>query len=385
MSKSDYYETLGVERNVSEAELKKAYRRLAMKYHPDRNPDDKEAEKKFKEAKEAYEVLSDGRKRSAYDQFGHAGVDPSMGAGRGGGFDFSDIFGSIFGAEGGGREGFDFADIFGGGGGQRRAHRGADLAYRLDLSLEDAVHGTQTRIDIPTQVSCEDCNGSGAKKGSAPITCSDCGGVGQIRLQQGFFSVQQTCPSCRGEGKIIKDPCGNCRGSGRVQKRKTLSVKIPAGIDSGDQIRLSGEGEAGMHGAPSGDLYVQIHVKPHAIFQRDGNDLLCEVPVSFLVAAVGGELEVPTLDGRIKLKIPAETQSGKLFRLRGKGVKAARGHHVGDLLCKVVLETPVHLTHEQKELLRQFDNSLEKDRNKYSPKAQGWFNNVKKFFEGIVK
>lgn len=376
MSKRDYYETLGVERNASEADLKKAYRRLAMKYHPDRNPDDKEAELKFKEAKEAYEVLTDNRKRSAYDQFGHAGVDPSMGGGRGG-FDFGDI-GDIFGDI--------FGDVFGGGrGGQRRAHRGADLAYRLDLSLEDAVHGTQTRIDIPTLVSCEECHGSGAKKGSSPITCSDCNGIGQIRIQQGFFSVQQTCPTCRGEGKIIKDPCGQCRGQGRVQKRKTLSVKIPAGIDTGDQIRLSGEGEAGMHGAPPGDLYVQVNVKQHAIFERDGNDLLCEVPINFAMAVLGGELEVPTLDGRIKLKIPSETQSGKLFRLRGKGVKSARDHHVGDLLCRVIVETPVNLTSQQKELLQQFDAALAKDRNKHTPKTGGWFNNVKKFFEGFAK
>ena len=379
MSKRDYYEILGVEKNASEAEIKKAFKRLAMKFHPDRNPDNKDAEEKFKEAKEAYEILTDAQKRSAYDQFGHAGVDPSAGMGGAGGFSggasFSDIFGDVFG------------DIFGGGrargGGGSRAYRGDDLQYNLELNLEEAVHGTQVDVRIPTHVACEECGGSGAKKGTNPSTCPTCGGVGQVRMQQGFFSLQQTCPRCHGRGKVITDPCGKCHGQGRVQKHKTLAVKIPAGVDSGDRIRLSGEGEAGEHGGPPGDLYVQIGVRPHPIFERDGQDLFCEVPINVVTAALGGEMEVPTLDGRVKLKIPAETQSGKLFRLRGKGVRSVRGGQIGDLMCKVQVETPVNLTKRQKELLEELNQSLQQDSVQHSPRASSWLDGVKKFFEDM--
>jgi molecular chaperone DnaJ len=379
MSKRDYYEILGVEKNASEAEIKKAFKRLAMKFHPDRNPDNKEAEEKFKEAKEAYEILTDAQKRSAYDQFGHAGVDPSAGMGGAGGFgggaSFSDIFGDVFG------------DIFGGGrarsGGGSRAFRGDDLQYNLELNLEDAVHGTQVDVRIPTHVACDECGGTGAKKGTNPATCSTCGGIGQVRMQQGFFSLQQTCPRCHGSGKVITDPCSKCHGQGRVQKHKTLAVKIPAGVDNGDRIRLSGEGEAGEHGGPPGDLYVQISVRPHAIFERDGQDLYCEVPINVVTAALGGEMEVPTLDGRVKLKIPAETQSGKLFRLRGKGVRSVRGGQLGDLMCKVQVETPVNLTKRQKELLEELNQSLQQDSVQHSPRSSSWLDGVKKFFEDM--
>ena len=372
MSKRDYYEILGVERDVSEKDLKKAYRRVAMKYHPDRNPDDKAAEEKFKEASEAYEILSDSQKRAAYDQYGHAGVDPQsgMGGGAGGFGSFSDIFGDVFG------------DIFGGGAGGGRGRggpaRGADLRYTLDLDLEEAVRGTTVKIRVPTLVACDTCHGSGAKAGSKPVTCSTCGGIGQVRMQQGFFSVQQTCPNCRGKGSIISDPCGDCHGQGRVEETKTLSVKVPPGVDTGDRIRLSGEGEAGADGGPSGDLYVQVSVREHEIFQRDGKNLYCEVPVGFVDAALGGELEVPTLDGRVKLKVPAETQTGKLFRLRGKGVAPVRGGAPGDLLCRVVLETPVNLTGKQKELLKEFQASVKGD--KHSPRQSSWFEGMKNFF-----
>ena len=379
MSKRDYYKVLGIEKNASEAEIKKAFKRLAMKHHPDRNPDNKESEEKFKEAKEAYEVLSDAQKRSAYDQFGHAGVDPSAGMGGAGGFgggaSFSDIFGDVFG------------DIFGGGGrgrgGGAHAYRGDDLQYNLELNLEDAVHGTQVDIRIPTHIACDECGGSGAKQGTSPTTCTTCGGVGQVRMQQGFFSLQQTCPRCHGRGKMISDPCGKCHGQGRVQKHKTLSVKVPAGVDNGDRIRLTGEGEAGEQGGPAGDLYVHITVKPHHIFMRDGNDLYCEVPIDMAVAALGGELEVPTLDGRLKLKIPAETQSGKMFRLRGKGVRSVRSGAAGDLMCKVQVETPVKLTKRQKELLEEFGKSLKEDSVQHSPRSSSWLDSVKKFFEDM--
>lgn len=374
MSKRDFYEVLGVSKTASEAELKKAFRRSAHKYHPDRNPDNKEAEEKFKEAKEAYEVLADSQKRAAYDQFGHAGVDHSMGGGHGGAgaSNFSDIFGDVFG------------DIFGGGGGGGRgsqARRGADLRYNLDLSLEEAVNGTSTNIEVATHVKCGTCDGSGAKKGTSPVTCTTCGGHGQVRMQQGFFSLQQTCPHCGGTGQMIKDPCGDCRGTGHVRKNKKLSVKVPAGVDTGDRIRLSGEGEAGDRGAPSGDLYVQISVREHPIFVRDGNDLYCEVPISFVAATLGGELEVPTLSGRVNLKIPAETQSGRMFRMRGKGVKSVRSGSVGDLMCRVEVETPINLNEKQKELLRQFEAETDKHDGKHSPKASSWLGRVKHFFE----
>ena len=372
MSKRDYYEVLGVERGVSEAELKKAYRRLAMKHHPDRNPDDKASEDKFKEANEAYEVLSDASKRTAYDQYGHAGVDQSMGGGHpGGGANFSDIFGDVF------------SDFFGGAaggrGGRGGAQRGSDLRYTLELGLEEAVRGTSVTIRVPTLVNCKTCEGSGAKKGTSPVTCTTCGGIGQVRMQQGFFSVQQTCPRCHGNGKMITDPCGSCHGHGRVEEHKTLSVKVPAGVDTGDRIRLSGEGEAGAMGGPAGDLYVVVNVREHAIFQRDGKHLYCEVPISFADAALGGELEVPTLDGRVKLKIPEGTQTGKLFRLRGKGVAPVRGGGAGDLMCRVAVETPVHLDRRQRELLEEFRQSLAVD-SSHSPKANGWFEGVKRFF-----
>ena len=373
MSKRDYYEILGLSKNASEAEIKKAFKRLAMKFHPDRNPDDTNAEEKFKEAKEAYDVLSDAQKRATYDQFGHAGVEGSFGSRSAGGASFSDIFGDVFG------------DIFGGGHGGGRAgpRRGSDLRYNLELSLEEAVKGTTVKIRIPTAVQCKTCGGSGAKKGTSKTTCTTCNGVGQIRMQQGFFSLQQTCPTCRGEGVIIKDPCSSCHGAGKVQEQKTLSVKVPAGVDNGDRIRLSGEGEVGEKGAPPGDLYVQILVKEHPIFTREENDLYCEVPISFVTATLGGELEVPTLSGRVKLKVPAETQSGKLFRLRGQGVKSVRGGPLGDLLCRVAIETPVNLNSKQKELLRDFERTMTDSGVKHSPKESSWLDGVKSFFEDL--
>ena len=332
MSKRDYYEVLGVEKAADEKDIKKAYRRVAMKYHPDRNPDDPDADDKFKEATEAYDVLMNAEKRAAYDRFGHSGVDPNMGAGGfgAGGGSFSDIFGDVFG------------DIFGGGGGRGRGgpQRGSDLRYTLDISLEDAVKGTTVEIKVPTLATCEECDGSGARKGSSPVDCTTCGGIGQVRMQQGFFQVQQTCPTCRGRGKMISDPCGKCHGQGRVEKRKTLSVKVPPGVDTGDRI-------------------------------------------TFVAAALGGELEVPTLDGRVKLKIPAETQTGKLFRLRGKGVKPVRGGAVGDLLCRAVVETPVNLNKKQKELLREFQESLGQGGDAQSPRQTSWFEGVKTFFDDM--
>ncbi len=372
MAKRDYYEILGLARNASEAELKKAYRRLAMKYHPDRNPGDAVAEEHFKEAKEAYEVLSSAQKRAAYDQFGHAGVSGGPGAGQGGGADFSDIFGDVFG------------DIFSGmRGGRGQAYRGADLRYTLELGLEEAVFGTTAKIRVPTLVGCATCDGSGAKPGTRPTTCPTCNGVGQVRMQQGFFSIQQTCPRCHGRGTVIPEPCAACGGSGRVEEHKTLSVKVPPGVDSGDRIRLSGEGEAGEHSGPPGDLYVQIRVRSHPIFTREDSNLYCEVPISFTAAALGGELEVPTLDGRVSLKIPSETQTGKVFRLRGKGVRPVRGGATGDLLCKVKVETPVNLTREQKELLERLAESMEQGGQKHSPQERSWLDGVKKFFEDM--
>ncbi len=372
MAKRDYYEVLGVSREADEKEIKRAYRKLAMKYHPDRNPDDKDAESKFKEASEAYEVLADAQKRSAYDQFGHAGVDGQAGGGfGGGGGSFSDIFGDVFG------------DIFGGGGGRGgRNTRGADLRYTLELELEEAVKGKAVKIRVPGHVECGSCDGSGAEKGSAPETCGTCNGMGQVRMQQGFFTVQQACPTCRGSGQVIKNPCKVCHGAGRVQEEKTLSVKVPPGVDTGDRIRLSGEGEMGVDGGPPGDLYVQIAVRDHAIFTRDGRNLYCEVPISIVDAALGGELEVPTLDGRIKLKIPPETQTGKLFRLRNKGVSPVRGGPAGDLLCRVILETPVNLTKRQKDLLEEFQQTLDgSNGTHHAPKKTSWFEGVKNFFD----
>ncbi|MCF2856060.1 molecular chaperone DnaJ [Pseudoalteromonas sp. SMS1] len=380
MSKRDYYEVLGVSKDASERDIKKAYKRLAMKYHPDRTAGDETLEAKFKEVKEAYEILTDSQKRQMYDQYGHAAFEQNGGGGHGGfggGADFGDIFGDVFG------------DIFGGGGGggrrQSRQQRGADLRYSLDLSLEEAVKGKDVEIKVPTWVSCEPCDGSGAKAGSKPKTCTTCHGAGQVQMRQGFFAVQQTCPTCQGTGQVISDPCNKCHGQGRVEKTKTLSVKIPAGVDTGDRIRLSGEGEAGMHGAPAGDLYVQVSVREHPIFVRDGNNLYCEVPISYTTAALGGEIEVPTLDGRANLKIPSESQTGKMFRMRGKGVKSVRSGSVGDLICKVVIETPVNLNERQRELLREFEESMSGDTSKNRPKAQGFFDGVKKFFDDLTK
>lgn len=375
MSKRDYYEVLGVDKTADERDIKKAYKRLAMKYHPDRNQGDKAQEEKFKEAQEAYEILTDSRKRAAYDQYGHAGVDPNRGGGHGGGADFGDIFGDVFG------------DIFGGNRQrQSRARQGSDLRYNLELSLEEAVRGKNVEIRVPTLVACEPCDGSGAKKGSSPTTCPTCHGQGQVQMRQGFFAVQQTCPTCSGRGKIISDPCRSCHGQGRVEKTKTLSVKVPAGVDTGDRIRLSGEGEAGESGAPAGDLYVQVHVREHEIFTRDGNNLYCEVPLSFTRAALGGDIEVPTLEGKVKLKVTAETQTGKMFRLRGKGVKSVRSGGVGDLICKVVIETPVNLSAKQKELLDELEKSMGtgKDVAKNRPKESGFFDGVKKFFDDLT-
>src|SRR5258707_2517470 len=373
MAKRDYYEVLGVNRDADEEAIKKAYRRLAMKHHPDRNPDNPKAEELFKEAKEAYEVLTDASKRSAYDRFGHAGVDPRAGMAGGGaaGFSrFADAFGDILG------------DIFSQTRrGRSSVYRGADLRYNLEVPLEQAARGTETRIRIPTYEDCETCKGTGAKPGTSPKTCPTCEGQGQVRMQQGFFSIQQTCPKCHGTGKIIPEPCPTCHGAARVKKQKTLSVKIPAGVDDGDRIRLSGEGEPGVNGGPAGDLYVQIHVKPHAVFTRDHDDLHCEMPISITSAALGGEIAIPTLDGSAKIRVPAETQSGKTFRLKGKGVKGVRSQAAGDLFCHVVVETPVQLTQRQREILREFESISQQDSARHNPRAKGWFDKVKEFFE----
>jgi len=372
MAKLDYYDVLGVSKSASGDEIKKAYRRLAMKHHPDRNKDDTTAEKNFKEAKEAYEALSDADKRATYDRFGHEGL---KGAGGGGGFSaegFGDVFGDVFG------------DIFGGGRrGRTQVFRGADLGYELRLDLERAVSGDAVTIEVPTQVVCEECDGNGSAKGSEPIKCTTCGGAGQVRMQQGFFSIQQTCPACKGAGTVISNPCKKCHGRGRVAKTRKLSVKVPAGVDDGDRIRLSGEGEAGRSGGPAGDLYVEIRVNSHKIFERAGADLSCEVPISIAVATLGGDVELPTLDGNVFLKIPAGTQSGKVFRLRNKGVTTVRDHRTGDLFARVAVETPVHLTDEQKDLLRQFDALLISGGEQHSPRAGGWMDTVKRFFERI--
>lgn len=374
MAKRDYYDVLGVDKGASDAEIKKAFRRVAMKFHPDRNPEGADAEDKFKEAQEAYEILGDNDKKAAYDRYGHAGVDGNSGGQRGGGGagGFGDIFGDVFG------------DIFGGGGGGRGGPaRGSDLRYDLQLDLEDAVRGKTVQIDVPTLSTCDPCDGSGARKGSSPVTCTTCNGAGQVRMSQGFFSVQQACPQCRGRGQMISDPCGSCQGQGVIEEQKTLSVKIPAGVDTGDRIRLGGKGEAGPQGGPPGDLYVQMVVRDHPIFVRDDANLHCEVPISFAQAALGGELEVPTLSGKVKLKIPTETQSSKLFRLRGKGVAPVRGGGVGDLLCRVVVETPVNLSAEQRELLKKFEDSLD-GKSKHSPRSSSWFDGVKKFFDNLT-
>ena len=378
MSKRDFYEILGVAKNASDEEIKKAYRKMAMKYHPDRNPGDKASEEKFKEAKEAYEMLSDAQKRAAYDRFGHAGVDPNAaaggfgagGAGFNGGFAeaFGDIFGDIFGgaARGGGRAG--------------NAYRGADLRYNMEITLEQAVNGFTTDIRVPSWDPCETCGGTGAKPGTKPKTCATCNGSGAVRMSQGFFSIQQTCPTCHGSGKVIAEPCASCHGEGRIKRNKVLEVAIPAGIDEGQRIRLSGKGEPGMNGGPPGDLYVEIRIKPHEVFQRDGDDLHCEVPVSFATAALGGEVEFATLRGNVSITLPEGTQSGKTFRLRGKGIKGVRSHNPGDLYCHVRVETPVRLTEKQKKLLREFDEALNEGGTKHSPQTKSFMDKMKGFF-----
>ena len=374
MSKRDYYEVLGVARNANDEDLKKAYRRCAMKHHPDRNPGNKEAEAAFKECKEAYEVLSDGGKRRLYDQHGHAAFEHGMGGGNAGpGFhDVGDIFGDIFG------------NIFGGGGGRQGPRRGADIGYMMELDLEEAVAGVEKRIEIPTMASCEPCNGSGSEDGKID-TCATCHGRGQVRMQRGPFQMQAPCPHCGGAGKTIVNPCKHCDGAGRVEEDKTLQVKIPAGVDNGDRIRLAGEGEAGPSGMPPGDLYVEVRVRPHALFQRDGDDLHCEVPIRISQAALGDTVRVPTLGGEAELRIPAETQSGKVFRLRDKGVKSVRSRNPGDLYCKVAVETPVNLTTEQRELLEKFEATfVGEGARRHSPKTSTFLDGVKGFFDRIV-
>jgi molecular chaperone DnaJ len=377
MAKRDYYKVLDLPKNATEADVKKSYRRLAMKFHPDRNPGDAEAEESFKEAKEAYEVLSDAQKRAIYDQHGHAGIDAARqgggGAGGFGGQDFGDIFGEVFG------------DIFGQGGrrgGRSQVFRGADLRYELELDLPQAVFGHSVELDLPKLMECETCHGSGAAKGHSPVTCDTCNGAGQVRITQGFFQLQQPCPRCRGTGKVVKNPCDTCLGQGRIRRQRKLSVKVPAGVGTGDRIRLAGEGEAGRNGGPPGDLYVEISVREHPIFERDGEHLSCEVPVSFATAVLGGTVPVPTLEGDVALKIPAETQSGRVFRLREKGVKPVRGGQRGDLFCRVVVETPVKLTSDQRDLLRKFDESLKGEGRSHTPREAGFFEGVRRFFAG---
>jgi len=375
-TKRDFYEILGVPKDSSEEDIKKAYRKQAMKHHPDRNPDSKTAEGKFKEAKEAYEMLSNKEKRDAYDRYGHAGVDPNMGYGGGGQQGgFADAFGDIFG------------DIFSGGSSRNRGgpqmYRGADLRYTLEISLEQAANGFDTTIRVPSWDNCDTCSGSGAKPGTSPTTCTTCGGQGQVRMQQGFFSVQQTCPKCHGKGQVIVEPCTACSGAGKIKRNKTLEVKIPAGIDDGMRIRSSANGEPGQNGGPPGDLYVEIHIKQHAVFQREGDDLHCEMPVTFAKAALGGEIEVPTLNGKVSFTLPEGTQTGKVFRLRSKGIKGVRSGHLGDLFCHVAVDTPVKLTERQKELLQELETSMLEGGDKHNPRSEGksWKSKVKEFFE----
>ena len=381
MAKRDYYEVMGVAKNASSDEIKKAYRKLAMKHHPDRNSDSKDAEKRFKEVKEAYEMLSDPQKRAAYDQYGHAGVDPSTAAASAQGFggfaeSFGDIFGDIFGQTGGGGA----AGARGGHGGSR-VYRGADLRYSMEISLEQAAHGYDTQIRVPSWVNCEICKGSGAKPGTKPETCPTCHGQGTVRMSQGFFSIQQTCPKCHGTGTYIPEPCGHCHGAGKVKETKTLEVKIPAGIDDGMRIRSSGNGEPGIHGGPSGDLFVEIHIKQHSVFERHGDDLHCQMPIPFTTAALGGEIDVPTLVGRASFTVPEGTQSGKTFRLRSKGIKGLRSSAAGDLYVHVQVETPVKLTEQQRDLLKQFERSLTEGGARHSPQSKSWFDRVKSLFD----
>ena len=375
-TKRDFYEVLGVPKNASEDEIKKSYRKMAMKFHPDRNQGDASAEVKFKEAKEAYEMLSDAEKRAAYDQFGHAGVDPNMrgpGAGGAGFGGFGESFGDIFG------------DIFGQarrqqGGGGRQVFRGNDLSYAMEVTLEEAAAGKESEIRIPSFDECDTCHGSGAKPGTSPKTCGTCQGQGVVQMRQGFFSVQQTCPHCRGTGKVITDPCSPCHGQGKIKRQKTLEIKIPAGIDDGMRIRSTGNGEPGTNGGPAGDLYIEIRIKKHDVFQRDGDDLHCAVPISFTTAALGGEISVPTLSGEAAIDLPEGTQTGKQFRLRGKGIKGVRSSFPGDLYCHITVETPVKLTEHQRKLLKELDESLKKGGDKHSPSEAGWADKLKNLF-----
>jgi molecular chaperone DnaJ len=380
MAKRDYYETLGVPKNASEEEIKKSYRKLAMKHHPDRNQGDtaKVAEEKFKEAKEAYEMLSDSQKRAAYDQHGFAGVDPNMrgGAAGGEGFGgFAEAFGDIFG------------DVFGGrqqggrGQGGRQVYRGGDLSYAMEVTLEEAALGKDAQIRIPSWDDCTTCHGSGAKPGTKVVSCTTCHGHGQVQMRQGFFSVQQTCPTCKGNGKLIPEPCSACMGVGKTKTNKTLEVKIPAGIDDNMRIRSTGNGEPGTNGGPPGDLYIEIRLKKHDIFERDGDDLHCSVPISFTTAALGGEIDVPTLAGKAAIDIPDGTQAGKQFRLRGKGIKGVRSSYPGDLYCHISVETPVKLTEHQRKLLKEFDESIKKGGSKHSPTSDSWADKLKSFFK----
>ena len=377
MAKRDFYEILGVPKNASDEEIKKSYRKLAMKFHPDRNQGDasKEAEGKFKEAKEAYEMLSDPQKRAAYDQHGHAGVDPNMRGGPGGGEGFggfAEAFGDIFGDM--------FGQQRGRAGGGRQVFRGGDLSYAMELTLEEAANGKDAQIRIPTQDNCEVCAGSGAKPGSQIKPCGTCGGAGVVQMRQGFFSVQQPCPTCRGVGKIIPDPCTACSGQGKIKRQKTLEVKIPAGIDAGMRIRSAGNGEAGTNGGPAGDLYIEIRLKKHDIFERDGDDLHCTVPVGMVTAALGGEIDVPTLQGKAAIDLPEGTQTGKQFRLRGKGIKGVRSSYPGDLYCHITVETPVKLNEAQRKLLRELEDSFKKGGSKHSPSGDSWKDKLKGFF-----
>jgi molecular chaperone DnaJ len=378
MAKRDFYEVLGVPKNASDDEIKKAYRKLAMKHHPDRNQGDaaKGAEEKFKEAKEAYEMLSDPQKKAAYDQYGHAGVDPNMRGGPGGaegfagfGDAFGDIFGDIFGGARGGQRG-----------GGRQVYRGADLSYAMEISLEEAASGKESQIRIPSWDDCETCKGTGAKPGTSVKTCSTCHGQGVVQMRQGFFSVQQTCPHCHGSGKIVPEPCTACSGQGKIKKQKTLEIKIPSGIDDGQRIRSTGNGEPGQNGGPSGDLYIEVRLRKHDIFEREGDDLHCQVPVSMTTASLGGEIDVPTLAGKATIDLPEGTQSGKTFRLRGKGIKGVRSSYPGDLYCHVAVETPVKLTEHQRKLLKELDESFKKGGHKHSPNDKGWFEKAKSFF-----
>ncbi|WP_075431767.1 molecular chaperone DnaJ [Buchnera aphidicola] len=380
MAQKDYYQTLGLNNTATAYEIKRAYKKLAMKYHPDRNQGKKDTEKKFKEVKEAYEILSNTKKRSAYDQYGHAAFEQNnTNNGFNGTFtsstsDFNDIFGDVFG------------DIFGGHNQRKNQEKGSDLQYNLTLTLEEAVHGITKDILIPRLEKCSSCYGTGSHNKNTKNSCHSCNGQGQIQMQKGFFSVQQTCPTCHGTGTIIQNPCKICRGQGRIKKSKTLSIKIPAGIDNNDRIRLNKEGEAGQYGANSGDLYIQITVKKHPIFDRKENNLSCEVPINFVIAALGGEIEIPTLTGRINFKIPPETQSGKLFRIRGKGVTSVRKAYPGDLFCKIIVETPVNLNDSQKNLLKKLGKSLKTDHQgkNNSPRSKHFFDSVKRFFDNLT-